>query len=221
MMTWITSTTESHIKPANRPTVLIVTDPMCSWCWGMSAAVETAAHELADDVTFDLLLGGINLHATQPIGEFGRRHLMKLWQDVHETTGQPFGFQLPDGFIYNSRLPCLAVEALRRRTGSAPFGFLHRLQQCLFSEGRNITSAEVLDWVAQEFGWRAGELAAELDDPVLGELTEVQFEGSRRYGTNALPNVLIEQGGERRLLFGGYADARMMVDLVRQAVAQN
>ncbi len=184
----------------------------------MSGAVEAAAHHLADEVGFDLLLGGINLHATQPIGDYGRRHLMKLWAEVHETTGQPFGFELPEGFIYNSRLACIAVEALRRRTGAAPFGFLHRLQQCLFEEGRNITSAEVLDWVAREFGWAAGELAAELEDPELARLAEVQFEGSRRYGTNALPNVLIEQGAERRLLFGGYADSEMIISLVRQAL---
>lgn len=184
----------------------------------MSGAVEAAAHELAAEVDFDLLLGGINLHATQPIGDYGRRHLMKLWGEVHETTGQPFGFALPDGFVYNSRQACIAVEALRRRTGKPPFGFLHRLQQCLFEEGRNITSADTLDWVAREFGWQSGELAAELADPSLAALTEAQFEGSRRYGTNALPNVLIEQAGERRLLFGGYADSEMIISLVRQAL---
>lgn len=184
----------------------------------MSGAVESAAHALAEEVDFDLLLGGINLHATQPIGQFGRRHLLKLWAEVQETTGQTFGFELPEGFVYNSRLPCIAVEALRRRTGGAPFGFLHRLQQCLFEEGRNITSAEVLDWVAREFEWGAGDLLAELEDPALIALAEAQFESSRRYGTNALPNVLIEQAGERRLLFGGYADAEMIISLVRQAI---
>jgi protein-disulfide isomerase-like protein with CxxC motif len=184
----------------------------------MSAAVEAAAHELAGEVEFDLLLGGINLHATHSIGDFGRRHLMKLWTEVKDTTGAPFGFELPEDFVYNSRLPCIAVEALRRKTGKPPFGFVHRLQQCLFAEGRNINSTEVLDWVAREFDWRAGELAAALEDPELASRAEAQFEGSRRYGTNALPNVLIEQGGERRLLFGGYADAEMIVSLVRQAL---
>ena len=208
---------KDNIEQHRKTKVWVVTDPMCSWCWGMSGAVEAAAHELADEVDFDLLLGGINLHATQSIGDFGRGHLMKLWAEVRETTGASFGFELPQGFIYNSRLPCIAVEALRRRTGSAPFGYLHRLQQCLFEEGRNINSAEVLDWVAREFDWSAGELAAELGDPELAALADAQFEGSRRYGTNALPNVLIEQTGERRLLFGGYADSEMIIGLVRQA----
>ena len=185
----------------------------------MSSAVEEAAHHLADKVEFDLLLGGINLHATHPIGEFGRRHLLKLWGEVKATTGQNFGFQLPDGFVYNSLRPCMAVEALRQRAGTAPFGFLHRLQQCLFEEGRDITSAEVLDWVAGEFGWQPGELLEAMEDPELERLTRAQFETSRNYGTNALPNVLIETDGRRRLLFGGYADSEMMADLIRQALA--
>ena len=200
--------------------VYVVTDPMCSWCWGMSRAVEEAAHLLRDEASFDLLLGGINTHATQPIGDFGRRHLLNLWQDVHDTTGQPFGFKLPDEFVYNSRLPCVAVEALRRRSGLAPFGYLHRLQQCFFEEGRDINSALLLDWVAQEFGWQAGELAAELDDQSLHESVVDQFECSRNYGTNALPNVLIADDPEaRRLLFGGYADSEMIVSLIREALS--
>jgi protein-disulfide isomerase-like protein with CxxC motif len=183
----------------------------------MSTAVEEAAHELRAEVDFDLLLGGINTHATHPIGEFGRRHLMRLWNEVQETTGQSFGFNLPDPFVYNSTLPCIAIEALRRRNdGVAPFGFLHRLQQCLFEEGRNINSADVLDWVAQEFGWEAGEMRTELDDLGLLASARAQFESSRRYGTNALPNVVVEEDGARRLLFGGYVDSSMMVQLVRE-----
>lgn len=192
---------------------------MCSWCWGMSSAVEEAAHLLVGEVEFELLLGGINVQASQPIGEFGRRHLMKLWQDVHATTGQSFGFSLPHEFVYNSTLPCVALEALRRRSGRAPFGFLHRLQQCLFEEGRNIATTQELDQIAQEFGWAEGEMAVELDDADLHAAATAQFENSRAYGTNALPNVLIENSGKRSLLFGGYADSEMMVALVRQALS--
>jgi predicted DsbA family dithiol-disulfide isomerase len=113
----------------------------------------------------------------------------------------------------------VAVEALRRRSGAAPFGFLHRLQQCLFEEGRNISTPQVLGWVAQEFGWAPGEMEAALEDESLHQAASDQFENSRRYGTNALPNVVIGDGAERRLLFGGYADSEMMVSLIRQALA--
>jgi len=222
-MIWTIWTIEPIPAPRTADTrrVYIVTDPMCSWCWGMAAAVEEAAHLLNDEVSFDLLLGGINVHASQPIGDYGRRLLMKLWREVQETTGQSFGFKLPDEFIYNSTLPCVALEALRRRSGMAPFGFLHRLQQSLFAEGQNISDPAVLDRIAQEFGWVAGELSAELEDSSLRQIVEQQFKRSRAYGTNALPNVLLETADGRRLLFGGYADSGMMVDQIRQAIARS
>ncbi len=200
-------------------TVLVVTDPMCSWCWGMSAAVEEAAHQFSGEVAFDVLMGGINVHGTQPIGEFGRRHLKRIWEEVHEVTGQPFGFRLPEGIVYNSTLPCMAVEAIRRRTGSAPFGFLHRLQQALFVHGEDISEVATLSRIAQEFGWQRGELREELEDGALGAAVRAQFESSREYGTNALPSLLIEDAAGRALLLGGYADSTTIVETTRARLA--
>ena len=132
---------------------IVVTDPMCSWGWGTAKAIEEAAHALTGEVEFDLLLGGINVHGTQPIGDYGRRYLNKIWREVNEVTGQSFGFKLPEEFIYISTLACVALEAFRRRSGVAPFGFLHRLQQALFEAGENINDPEVLESLAGEFGW--------------------------------------------------------------------
>lgn len=193
---------------------IVVTDPMCSWCWGMTKAIEESAHTLTGRVEFDLLMGGINVHGTQPIGDYGRRLLMKIWTDVHEVTGQTFGFHLPEEFVYNSTLACVAVQAVRRRSGVAPFGFLHRLQQALFETGENINDPAVLDVLAEEFDWQPGELLTQLGDKHLHAQVAEQFSTSRSYGTNALPAVLVESDGERKLLLGGYVDSAMLVDLL-------
>ena len=198
------------------PALYVVTDPLCSWCWGMSRAVEDAQHQLRDEVRFDVLLGGINTHGTQNIGEFGRRHLMKIWQEVHATTGQPFGFRLPDVLIYNSTMPCVAVEAVRTLIGAPPFGYLHRLQALFFVEGVNINDREVLIQVAGEFGVEAREFEPLLDSERTQALVQFQFETSRAFGTNALPSLLWEEeGGERTLFAGGYVDADMLTELAR------
>lgn len=198
--------------------IVVVTDPLCSWCWGMSSAVEEAAARLAGAVTFDFLLGGVNVHATQPIGDYGRRLLMRIWHEVQATTGTDFGFRLPDPFVFNSTLPCLAIAAVRRHSERPPFGYLHLLQQRFFVEGADLNDLELLARAAGNFGVPRQVVIDGVADEALRTTVANEFESSRRYGTNALPSLLVESAGEKRLLAGGYADADMLEQLIREAL---
>jgi len=197
-------------KGASIKKVVIVTDPMCSWCWGMTNEFERARRELVRDVEFDFMLGGINTHGTQPIGDYGRRYLMKLWQDVHETTGQEFGFKLPLEYVHNSVLPCLAVEAVRDVNNESALKFLHHLQRRFFVDGDNINDLVLLGKAAESFGVDAEHLARCVDDPAYKERVKFQFDSATRFGTNALPSLLVEKQGSLKLLAGGFVDAEML-----------
>ncbi|MFP6814173.1 MAG: DsbA family protein [Pseudomonadales bacterium] len=194
--------------------VIVVTDPMCSWCWGMAPDIEQAASRMDGEVEFDFLLGGINTHASQFIGDYGARHLFRIWHEVAATTGQSFGFRLPERLVYNSRLSCVAVHVVRRKFGTPPFGYLHRLQQAFFMEARNINDADVLADAAVDFGCEREAFLDALKDARLLEQVTDEFALSRGFGTNALPSVLWEVDGVRSLLAGGYADAEMLVELI-------
>lgn len=200
--------------------VLIVTDPLCSWCWGMAPAVEEAMQGLAADVEFDLLLGGINLHATRPVGDYGRGLLNHIWREVAATTGQQFGFALPHGMVYNSLRPCLAVAGVRRALGRPPFGYLHRLQQQLFVESCDVTDPTLLAATADELGLPGEAVREALADAGLAAELRAEFERARSYGTHAMPSVVVELDGRRELLAGGYADAAMLESLVRDRLAR-
>lgn len=193
--------------------LVLVTDPMCSWCWGMAEDFRGALADLENEVEFDLILGGINTHGTQPIGDYGRRYLMKLWQEVADTTGQAFGFQLPDSYVHNSVMPCLLLEAARDATDVPPFELLHTLQARFFVHGEDITSIDLLEPMADELG--IDDFVARTRDGRLLEKLRFQFEHAGSFGTNALPSLLIEDVQGLRLLAGGYVDREMLVSLVR------
>ena len=199
------------------PTVILVTDPMCSWCWGMADEFEQARARLSDKVNFDLILGGINTHGTQPIGDYGRRYLMRLWKEVAETTGQTFGFRLPEEYIHNSSRTCLALEAARSLTGLVPFEFLHGLQRLFFVEGLDITQETVIMACADQVGIDANALVREMSEPKHLESIRFQFEAAGGFGTQALPSLVKEENGVHTLLAGGYVDANMLETIIAAA----
>ncbi len=199
--------------------VVVVTDPLCSWCWGMARQTELAMTNLARKVDFDLLLGGVNLHATQHIGDYGKRLLFHIWREVEATTGQPFGYKLPDDLVYNSTLPAMAVRGYARHNPVRTFEFLHHLQERFFVHGENINQLALLLESAQSFDWDEAAFDAAMRSSRLKAIVRWEFENARQYGTSALPNVLLEQQGRRRLLAGGYLDAQMLEDLLAPAIA--
>jgi putative protein-disulfide isomerase len=174
----------------------------------MARDVERMRAESRDAFEFDFLLGGINIGSTQPITEFARDRLASIWRTVIEVTSAQFGPGLPSGdFVYNSVRACIAVEAVRMIRNAPPFDYLLRLQKRFFADGVDVTDRVVLrdeaialrvDGDAFDFAFNASTTLTRVRDG---------FALAKSYGTAALPSVLIELRGTRRLVAGGYVDA--------------
>jgi protein-disulfide isomerase-like protein with CxxC motif len=180
----------------------------------MAHEFRLAQERLAGRAAFDLMLGGINTHGTQPIGDYGKRFLMRLWREVAETTGQEFGFTLPEKYVHNSSLPCMAIEVVRETLGAPPFEYLHALQAEFFRHGRDINDIELLCDVAASIGVDPQRIRTRVYDPGLQERVRFQFDNANSFGTNALPSLLIERDGKLQLFAGGYVDAEMLCELL-------
>jgi putative protein-disulfide isomerase len=203
-------------------TVLVVTDPLCSWCWGMASALEQVRVTLADAVDFDLVLGGINTDSTQPVGAYGRRLMAKLWAEVAQTTGQAFA-ELPETpYVHNSFPVCMVLERIRVAAGHAPFAALFELQEAFFTRGVNTTDPVYLLELLRRYGVGVRDtqqaLTEVLNDPALITRLTFQFEMARSFGTQAMPSVLLRRGTQTRLLAGGYLDAPMLESVIREAL---
>jgi putative protein-disulfide isomerase len=200
--------------------VILVTDPMCSWCWGMARDVEAARRALAGEFDFDLIMGGINLGSSRGVSELARARLAGVWHNVAEVTGVAFGPGLPAGdFVYDSTNACLAIEAVRRLSGHAPFELLHRLQRRFFVASEDITRFAVLAEEVAALGIDAADFRAIWRAPATRQRVLAGFVAARSHGTAALPSVLLERDGRRRLVAGGYLDAATLVATLRGWVA--
>lgn len=45
--------------------VIFVTDPLCSWCWGMLPEMEKVKATLEPDIHFDLMMAGLQIGKRQ------------------------------------------------------------------------------------------------------------------------------------------------------------
>lgn len=195
------------------PRIVFVTDPMCSWCWGMAAEIDRTRLLLGEQFEFDLLLGGINTSSTLPVGAYGRKRFEALWREVTAVTGQGFSGRLPhERFVYNSVVPCRVLHAARAVSGEAPFALLRVLQRRFFAHAEDICSFRVLVDAAREAGIDELSLRRALADPELDARVKGEFESARDYGTQALPAVLIENRTGRRLVAGGYVAADVLAE---------
>ena len=193
-----------------------VSDPLCSWCWGMAGEFERVRTGLAGRVQFDLLLGGINVQARTPLHAGLLPRFQDIWRRVEHVTGQSFAMRFPaeNTFVYNSLPQCRAIAALRKRLGRAPFAYLHALQKAFFVEAQDTSSLWMLAELAACEGVTPEDFLHALKDPALDAELALEMQIARGYGTSALPSVLVETEHGRSLLAGGYADAPTLQQLI-------
>lgn len=204
------------------PRLIFVSDPLCSWCYGMGRAVDEARARLAGQVACELRIGGINTEAVSALPARALDHFRPLWARVTEVTGAEFAMRLPADadFVYNSTAACASVVAARQASGEEPFDYLHALQRVFFIEGRNPNARRVQCDVAATVGVPLAAFERALDAPDTVARMRAEMTAARGYGTNALPAVLIARAATPALLAGGYVDADTLVEQVHGFLAR-
>ena len=61
-------------------TVLYVTDPMCSWCFGFAPVLAGVQAELTRGVTLRMVLGGLAPDSTEPMPEELKTYIQEAWR---------------------------------------------------------------------------------------------------------------------------------------------
>jgi putative protein-disulfide isomerase len=195
-----------------KPKVIFVTDPFCSWCWGMLPDVFEVKAQFAGSADFDLMMAGLQIGNRRPVDDEGASRLRDVWQRVHQTTGQSFSMQVPEDpkFIFHSEIACRSVEFVRRETGACPWEYFRALQESFFLKAQNINDESVLSELCERFDLDAGSMLRALHSEDLIEATRAGFERAKKLGALALPTVLLDLGEGPKLVSGGYLEAEYL-----------
>lgn len=96
--------------------IYYIGDPMCSWCWGISPAIEELeGYAKQHHIDFDIVVGGLRAGGGDAWDERFKTFLRREWQHIASVTGQPFGYSLLDKpqFDYDTEPACRAITVIK------------------------------------------------------------------------------------------------------------
>lgn len=181
-------------------------NPMCSWCWGFSPVIQQLKCSPAVS-NIRLVLTPFRIDTSESMDEALRSYVLGQWQKVHQTTQQPFDFRfsMPVGFIYNTRLACLAIKAFAKQLQPEELDYVHALQHAYYTENKDLTKQDILVNVASSFAIDTELFAKSLSDANIVAELEQDFMFCQKLAVQSYPTLLTEKEGGYSLLANGYA----------------
>lgn len=184
---------------------IYVGDPMCSWCWGFSPALEQMSTQYGIDMR--VVMGGLRTGAqAQLMDTEARRQLAGYWRDVQERTGQPFTTAALQGndWSYDTEPSCRAVVAMREMAPQETLRWVARLHQAFYVEGVDITDPSVFPGLLDGFDVDGDQFTRMLTEEATIEQTRQDFAEAQGYGVSGFPTVLFRDGDEVGVVARGF-----------------
>lgn len=195
-----------------RKTILYFADPMCSWCWGAAPAV-SRLKEQYHHFDFELVMGGLRPYETRPLDATTRQKLIHHWQQIAETTQQPFDtsiLQTPN-FVYNTEAAARAVITVKKKHPDLSFRFFKAVQQSFYAQAKDPQQLQTYLDICQELGIETEAFAHFFNSEAAKEATEEEFAQAKTfYGITGFPTLLLKFGTKAKPIARGYMPYEQM-----------
>ncbi|MDH3903606.1 MAG: DsbA family protein, partial [Xanthomonadales bacterium] len=138
--------------PVYSATIYYVHDPMCSWCWAYRPNMLLLRKNLAAEVHWQNLLGGLAPDSDQPMPEQTRLMVQSHWRQIESTLGTEFNFDFwtknqPRRDTYKA---CRAVIAASNQ--HAEERMIESIQTAYYLRALNPSDPLILASLADELG---------------------------------------------------------------------
>jgi putative protein-disulfide isomerase len=204
-------------EPSDRE-LLYIGDPMCSWCWGISAELDKLVEQFPG-VSFRILTGGLRTgsHVQELTDEFVQ-FLAVEWSEVNARTGQPvdFGILQREDWVYDTEPACRAVTVMGEIDESLAWPLFKRIQQAFYAEGVVVTDPDVYPDLVRDVAGDPDKFMAMFLSKDAVELVRDDFALVRSWGITSFPTVILRQGDSGTIIAQGYATAEEMAAEVEE-----
>ncbi len=193
-------------------------DPMCSWCWGFSPAIDHIQKDFGDDLPVRLVMGGLRPGNVSTMSEDDKRQKRHHWEQVHAASGQPFNFDFfeREGFVDNTEPACRAVVAARTLEKAKAIPMMKAVQHAYYIENRDVTDGDELCRIAAEVGFDEDAFRKTFEDTDTMDETRRDFWLAQNTGVSGFPTLIAVDGGQAQAVTIGFSPAENIVPALAQ-----
>ena len=205
----------------NKPTLIYIGDPLCSWCYGFAEEISKAKESLKEKVDFELIMGGLRPYNTETmkgLGDFLKEH----WEHVEERSGQSFNYEILNdhSFVYDTEPPSRAVKTMESLQPDKAFEFFKAVQKAFYADNLNTNHADTYLHIAESYGIDGKIFKGAFESEEMKQATRKDFERSANMGVSGFPTVVLQIGDKLILISNGYTTATSIEIQVQKYMAK-
>lgn len=187
-------------------------DPMCSWCWGITNHLDKIKNEFANQIGFELILGGLRPGGGDQWTPSFREMIKGHWRHVQEASGQPFDYSFfeREEFNYNTEPSARAVRVVRDLAPDKEWLFYKSLQHLFYAKNQDISDIKVMLNLCKELSIDATQFETLFLSPGYKQLVIQDFSRARQFGISGFPSVVLQKGEEYFAVARGYSSFEQM-----------
>lgn len=199
--------------------IIYVGDPMCSWCWGISPALNRLKHEAEQaGMTYRIVVGGLRPGGGDAWNDQFKEFLKHHWEEVQQRSGQPFGYALFErsAFDYDTEPACRAVVAARALDPAVESRFFEWVQHYFYVQNEDPKQSAFYQPICKELGLDFNAFTEMFESEAIRQATQADFQLNRQWGVRGFPTVIFRDGDKLYAIARGFATFEQMWESVEQ-----
>ena len=199
--------------------IIYVGDPMCSWCWGISPALnQLELTAKANGISYRIVLGGLRPGGGEAWNEEFKGFLSHHWEEVNKRSGQPFGNTLfeRESFNYDTEPSCRAVVAARTMNPDIESRFFELTQHRFYVENEDPAEVAFYAPICKNLELDFARFSELFVSQEMKDATRQDFQLNRSWGVTGYPTVVFRKGDKMVAIARGYAEFKQMWAAVEQ-----
>ena len=206
----------------NKNTLILVSDPLCGWCYGFGPVMNRLYEAYKSQMDFDVISGGmITGSRIGPLSHM-REFIKQAYRVVEQHTGVKFGPDFTEKTLeegkatYSSLEPSKALSIFRTFQPNKALEFSHEIQKLIYFEGIDPVDYEAYLPLFDRYGMQEKEILPLFSSKDIEQETVNEFGRAARWGINGFPACVMQlHSGKAFVLSSGYLPFEQMEERIR------